>query len=67
MSIVENIDRYCARTGITVKEFERMCGIANATVHKWRVNLNGPSFRTISKISKVTGISMDDWTKENGV
>lgn len=67
MLLVENIDRYCAKKGISVKEFEKRCGIANATVHKWRINLNSPAFRTILKISEATGISADRWTKENGV
>ena len=61
MSLVENIDAYCVREGITVKEFERRCKIANATVHKWRIGLNQPSLKTITKICEATGTQLGAW------
>lgn len=61
MSLVEKIDAYCVKEGITVKEFERRCKIANATVHKWRVGLNQPSLKTIVKISEATGTELGAW------
>ena len=67
MPIVENIDAYCVREQITIKEFERRCNIANATVHKWRVGLNQPSLKTIAKIVKATGIDLGTWTREGGI
>ncbi len=67
MEIVNNIDRYCAKENITIKEFERRCKLANALVHKWRLGLQEPSLKTMKKISEATGISIDKWTMENGV
>lgn len=61
MNIVESIEAYCLREGITVKEFERRCGIANATVHKWRARLNQPSLKTVQKICKATGTEIGAW------
>lgn len=67
MELVKNIDRYCDREKITIKEFERKCKLANSLVHKWRIGLQSPSLRTMQKISKATGVTLDAWTRENGV
>lgn len=67
MEIVNNIERYCIRENITIKEFERKCKIANSLVHKWRLGLQTPSLRTINKIIEATGIPFEQWNKENGV
>lgn len=67
MEVVQNIDNYCAVSGITIKEFERLCGLANALVSKWRSGRQTPTIKTLKKISDATGISIDAWIKENGV
>lgn len=61
MKLVQRIDEYCAREGISIKEFERRCNIGNAVVHKWRVGLNQPRLETISRICEATGTEMGAW------
>ena len=67
MELVNNIDSYCAKQGISVKEFERKCKLANSLVHKWRLGIQYPTMRTMQKISEATGISIDKWARERGV
>lgn len=64
MPIIENINRYCGEHGISIKRFERECKMANATVQKWKKGINKPSIRTLEKMSKFTGIPIEEWLKE---
>lgn len=64
MSILKNIDRYCKEQNITIKEFERRCGISNSLVNKWRTGVAKPSLSTLAKIVSTTGIELGEWFKE---
>jgi transcriptional regulator with XRE-family HTH domain len=61
MLIVGRIDAYCAREGISIKEFERRCKLSNSIVHKWRVGITSPSLKTISRICEATGTDIGAW------
>lgn len=61
MNIVEKIDAYCEQEGITIKEFERRCNLANAVVHKWRAGLNQPSFSAVNRICRATETDIGAW------
>lgn len=67
MVVVENIEKFCGNQGITVKEFERRCNLANSVVGKWRRGVASPSVKTLQRISEVTEVPMEIWIKENGI
>lgn len=66
MIVLENIEKFCAREGISTKEFERRCKLANSSVGKWKRGIASPSVRTLEKISKATNIPIEDWLKSEG-
>lgn len=59
--IYDRIVEYCNEEHIPISEFEKRCQIGNGTVGKWRDNKTEPSFKTLAKISKWTGISIGYW------
>lgn len=68
MTIYDNIRAYCDANGLTIKEFERRCSLANACVRKWKTGgASGPRLTTIIRISDATGIPVDKWVKEGGI
>lgn len=67
MIIIENIEKFCAREGISTKEFERRCKLANSSVGKWKRGIATPSIRTLVKISEATNIPIDEWLKSEEV
>ena len=67
MIIVENIERFCASQGISTKEFERRCNLANSSIGKWRRGIASPSVKTLEKISEATKVPLENWLKNEGV
>lgn len=67
MEIVENIDAYCRNHGISVKGFERLCGIYNCSVIRWRRGVQAPTIKTLKKIEAATGIPLANWMQKGGV
>lgn len=56
------VQRYCEKKGITVAEFERICGFGHNTVRKWdRFN---PTLTNVQKMANATGVSVITWIKE---
>lgn len=64
MVVLDNIDTYCERHGISRKRFERDCGLGNGTISKWQNSGQNPSVRTLMKIELKTGIAVTTWLKE---
>lgn len=64
MEILENIRRYCEDENISVKDFEKRCGLANGLVGKWKSGVAMPSFPTLQKIVDATGVELSEWVKE---
>lgn len=64
--IYNKIINYCNKNNLSVSAFEKKCGLANGTVGKWRDGGN-PSLETLNKIISVTGIPIEEWTKESEV
>lgn len=56
--IYEKIIGYCERNSLTISSFEKMCGIGNGTIGRWKEEKSNPSLQTLKKISTVTGISI---------
>lgn len=65
MILLENINKFCAKEGISTKEFERRCKLANSSVGKWKRGIATPSFRTLEKISKATNIPIEEWLRSD--
>ena len=54
----EKIIAYCERNSLTISSFEKMCGIGNGTIRRWKGEKSNPSLQTLNKISAVTGIPL---------
>lgn len=52
---------YCNERKLSIHEFEKLCNLGNGTVGKWKQGKAEPSIKTLSKISKHTGIPMNRW------
>lgn len=65
MIVLENIDRFCAKEGISTKEFERRCNLANSSVGKWKRGIASPSYKTLEKIAKATNIPIVEWIRSD--
>ena len=62
--IYKKIIEYCQRQNLTIAAFEKMCGLSNGTVGKWKDKGN-PSLETLQKIVSATGISAEEWMNES--
>ncbi len=58
--ILENIENYCNRNDITIAGFERLCGIGNGVIARWR-DMSSPTTKTLEKIASATGIPAHKW------
>ena len=67
MVIVDNIEKYCAKHGSNVMQFEKKCGLGKGVIYRWRKGEQSPSLRTLEKISTATGISTEKWLRKGGV
>jgi len=57
----EKIAKYMAKRKLTEKRFERLCGIGNGCIGKWRMGKSNPSIKTLEKIAKATNTSIKSW------
>lgn len=65
--ITDKIYEYCNNAGLTISKFEKLCGIGNGSVGKWRLHGSNPSMNSLSKIEKTTGIPMYMWLGEGKI
>lgn len=56
---LEMLEMYCNERNLSIREFEKLCCIGNGVIGKWKRGKAEPSIKTLSKISKCTGISID--------
>lgn len=59
--ISDRIIDYCSNAGITISRFEKLCGLGNGSVGKWKKYHSMPSLPTLYKIEKATGIPAYMW------
>lgn len=59
--ITDKIETYCEHAGITVCKFEKLCGLGNGSVGKWRKKGSMPTLPTLFKIENATGIPVHMW------
>lgn len=59
--VVDKVEEYCKNAGLTISKFEKLCGIGNGAVGKWRRRNASPSIATLAKMEKSTGIPIYMW------
>ena len=65
--IYENVARFCKSEHISISAFEKMCGLGNGTVSKWKDNRNAPSVKILTRIEENTDIPIEAWIRIGGV
>lgn len=55
--LYERICEMCKEKGTNVSELERKCGLANATIRRWRVS--SPSAENLAKVADALDTSLD--------
>ena len=61
--IYQNVLAYCEKKNMTVHAFEKMCGIGNGTVGRWKDNNSSPALATVQKIAEATKIPIKKWVE----
>ena len=61
--IYQKVIKYCEENNISIAAFEKKCEIGNGTIGRWK-NGSEPSLDSLRKIVSVTGIPIEEWTKE---
>ena len=59
--VYEEIEKYCRNAEISISRFEKLCGIGNGAVGRWKDGHVSPSIATLSKIEKTTGVPIQVW------
>lgn len=59
----QKVAKYCKDNNISICEFEKMCGLGNGAVSKWKDEKSNPSVATLMKIAAATKISVGTWMK----
>lgn len=57
MSLLERIQTLAKAKGLTIKQIERECGLANATIRRW--DKQNPSLESVLKVSQYLKVSID--------
>jgi transcriptional regulator with XRE-family HTH domain len=55
--LYEKICETCREKGTNVSELERRCGLANATIRRWRTS--SPSVDNLAKVADALEVSID--------
>lgn len=61
-TVYGRIVKYCGENDLTIMALEKMCGLSNGSVSKWKYGKN-PSISTLQKIVIATGIPISEWVK----
>lgn len=64
MTIYNKVLIYCKDHNMTIAEFERMCGLGNATVRSWGKGRCDLKVSTLKQIALATGIPVASWLEE---
>lgn len=62
--IYENIEKLCAKRGISVKALESAAGLGNGTIGKWKNPSYSPSLLSLQKIANALGVTVQTLLKE---
>lgn len=55
---------YCSSQKLSIYRLEKKCHLANGSIGKWRSGKVKPSFKSLEKIQKATGIPVGILRKE---
>ena len=58
--LAEKIEKYCEKKGISIRQFEIMCGLSNGLIGKWKNGLS-PTVTSLSKIADATKTDLKKW------
>lgn len=58
--VFDRVVEYCQNAGMSISSFEKLCGIGNGAVGRWKSGVS-PSIATLSKMEKATGIPIQVW------
>ena len=61
--IFENINRLCSQRGLTIAALEKMSGLNNATICKWKDSI--PRVDTLKKVADALGVTVDDLLRKD--
>ena len=64
--IYENVVDFCRSRSISISKFEKMCGLGNGTVSKWKDDKNMPSMKILVRIEKCTKVPIESWIRIGG-
>lgn len=62
--IYENIEKLCAKRGISVKALESAAGLGNGTIGKWKNLSYSPSLLSLQKIANALGVTVQTLLRE---
>lgn len=57
--IYKNVKRLADKHRITIKALEKICGLANGTIGKWREN-NNPKVESLIAVANYFGVTVDE-------
>lgn len=57
MSLYERVCHLIVERGITIKQLERDCGLANATIRRWETQI--PNIESVKKVAQTLQVSLD--------
>ena len=58
------IEQWCKKNNTCISALEKKCELGNATIRGWETS--NPRLDNLQKVSKVTGISIEDLIGEDG-
>lgn len=59
--IYQKVIEYCQKNNLSINAFEKMCGIGNGTVGRWKDGCSTPTLSTLKKIADRTKTSINKW------
>lgn len=65
--IYENIVNFCRDEHLSISAFEKMCGLGNGTVSKWKNEKSIPSIKILTKIEEKTAVPIETWIRAGGM
>lgn len=64
--IYDNVAKYAEAKGVSVRKLERLSGLGNGAIGKWKDGKHKPTLYTLTAVAKVLGVSVDDLIREGG-
>lgn len=62
--IYENVQRLCAKAGISTFTLEKKLNLGNATISRWKDNTT-PNVKTAKAVADYFGVTVDDLLRDD--